>query len=330
MQKLIVQKEEAGQRLDRFLLRYMEQAGSAFIYRMLRKKNITLNGKKAEGSERLAENDTVTLFLSDETVDKFRTQKKETPAAAKPEGIRLDVVYEDADVLIANKPYGLLTQKAAAEDYSLNDLILDYLRETETGRERGTGFTPSVCNRLDRNTSGLVTAGKSLAGSRFLNGLFRERTVDKYYVSVVCGRVEKAVRLSGWLAKDEATNTVTVSAAPREGADRIVTEIVPKRFYNGFTLVGLKLLTGKSHQLRAVMQSIGHPVLGDPKYGDEKINAAVRGSFPLRRQLLHAETLVFPELSGDFARLSNRRFTAPLPQDFASAVKALGLESEHG
>lgn len=348
MVKLVIHKNEAEQRLDKFLLKYLDKAGTSFLYKMLRKKNITLNGKRAEGSERLKENDEVTLFLSDETVAIFRSEGKasEAQAAVKPTGIRLDIVYEDEDVLLINKPAGLLSQKAAAEDVSVNDAVVEHVRNLQAAErsergaagsakpegtaspldDRAEAFTPSICNRLDRNTSGLITAGKTLAGLQFLSEQFRSRRVDKYYLALVSGVMEKALQVKGWLLKDEASNRVTVLRQPKEGADRIETEIHPLQSNGAYTLVKLKLLTGKTHQLRAVLADLGHPVIGDPKYGSEEANRAIRRLMPLRVQLLHAWELDFPELEGRFARLSKRRFQAPLPAAFKKCLSLLDLD----
>lgn len=349
MVKLVIHKNEAEQRLDKFLLKYLDKAGTSFLYKMLRKKNITLNGKRAEGSERLKENDEVTLFLSDETVAKFRSENKAAKAqsAVKPTGIRLDVVYEDEDVLLINKPAGLLSQKAATEDVSVNDAVVEHVRnllaagrpeggtsggDPKQGKaaspkdDRAEAFTPSICNRLDRNTSGLITAGKTLAGLQFLSEQFRNRRVEKYYLALVSGVMEEDLQVKGWLQKDEASNRVTVLRQPREGADRIETEIHPLQNNGAYTLVKLKLLTGKTHQLRAVLADLGHPVIGDPKYGSEEANRAIRRLMPLRVQLLHAWELDFPQLEGRFARLSKRRFQAPLPAVFKKCLRLLDLD----
>ena len=340
MVKLVIHKNEAEQRLDKFLLKYLDKAGTSFLYKMLRKKNITLNGKRAEGSERLKENDEVTLFLSDETVARFRSETKaeEAQAAVKPTGIRLDIVYEDEDVLLINKPAGLLSQKAAAEDVSVNDAVVEHVRDLQAaGRsehdataslqdDRAEAFTPSICNRLDRNTSGLITAGKTLAGLQFLSEQFRSRRVGKYYLALVSGVMGKDLQVKGWLQKDEASNRVMVLRQPREGADRIETEIHPLQNNGDYTLVKLKLLTGKTHQLRAVLADLGHPVIGDPKYGSEEANRGIRRLMPLRVQLLHAWELDFPELEGRFARLSKRRFKAPLPAVFKKCLSLLDLD----
>ena len=330
MVKLVIHKNEAEQRLDKFLLKYLDRAGTSFLYKMLRKKNIILNGKKAEGSERLAEGDEVTLFLSEETLTKFRSGKQSVPAAAKPTGITLDIVYEDEDILLINKPAGLLSQKAAAEDVSLNDAVVEHVLRGQEKQERRDAFTPSVCNRLDRNTSGLVTAGKTLAGLQFLSECFRKRTVDKYYLALVAGEMKEDLHLVNYLVKDEAKNQVTVYRSPRLGASRVETEVHPVGGNAALTLVKLKLLTGKTHQLRAVLADLGHPVMGDPKYGNKTLSGWLRDWSPYRYQLLHAWKLEFPELEGRFSRLSGKSFTAPLPAAFAAVLDKLELEVPNG
>ena len=328
MVKLIIHKNEAEQRLDKFLLKYLDQAGTSFLYKMLRKKNITLNGRKAAGGEHLKEGDEVTLFLSDETIAKFHSPEKPAPTSQvkKPAGLKPDIIYEDEDLLFLSKPAGLLSQKAAPEDYSVNDLVLDYIRRNQNAEERSAAFTPSVCNRLDRNTSGLITAGKTLAGLQFLSGCFRNRSVDKYYLALVCGVMDKNLHLSGWLIKDEKTNRVSILKSPQEDADAIETELMPLENNGSYTLVKLKLLTGKTHQLRAVLADLGHPVIGDPKYGDETENRRIRALMPLRFQLLHAWELSFPKLEGRFERLGGKDFYAPLPAPFRKCLNILNLK----
>ena len=179
MRELTIRTNEAGQRLDKFLVKYMPLAPKSFFYKMMRKKNITLNGKKASGQERLAEGDTVKLFLSNETIDKFTKtdtvlQKSITPVA------ELDILYEDQNTIFINKPAGMLSQKAAKDDISLVEYVIGYLLESRqiTEDELHT-FHPSVCNRLDRNTSGIVAAGKTLAALQELSAMFRERSLKK-------------------------------------------------------------------------------------------------------------------------------------------------------
>ena len=158
MQKLKVASNEAGQRLDKLLSKYLSQAGKGFLYKMMRKKNITLNGKKAAGNEKLEEGDTVKLFLSEETIEGFREKTKR----AVHTGAKLDILYEDEQVMLINKPAGMLSQKAEKGDISMVEHLISHLLDTgEVTEEMLKTFRPSLCNRLDRNTSGIVAAGKT-------------------------------------------------------------------------------------------------------------------------------------------------------------------------
>ena len=220
MVELIIREKEAGQRLDKYLHKYLKEAGTGFLYKMLRKKNITLNGKKATGNEILNCGDAVKLFLADETILKFggilagcqgnedgwgKNEYKKAYEQFKD----LNIVYENHHILVVDKPSGILTQKAAPEDVSLNEWLIGYLLDKGalTEEELHT-FKPSVCNRLDRNTSGMVICGKTLAGSQKMGELLKDRSLHKYYQLYVKGNVRTGARIEGYLKKDERTNTV--------------------------------------------------------------------------------------------------------------------------
>ena len=193
MRELVISKYEAGQRFDKFLAKYMELAPKSFFYKMMRKKNITLNGKKAAGNEKLEKGDTVKLFLSEETIEGFREKKKR----AVHTGAKLDILYEDEQVMLINKPAGMLSQKAEKGDISMVEHLISHLLDTgEVTEEMLKTFRPSLCNRLDRNTSGIVAAGKTLQGLQMLSGLFKERTLHKYYLCIVKGVIKKKNRMS--------------------------------------------------------------------------------------------------------------------------------------
>ena len=182
MRLLTVGTNEAGQRLDKLLAKYLNQAGKGFLYKMLRKKNITLNGKKCDGSERLKEGDEIRLFLADETIEKFSGSREPlSPTASKqPAGPPLSIVYEDDHILLLNKPVGILSQKAKETDISMVEMVISYLLDSGQLREEELKtFRPSVCNRLDRNTSGLIAAGKTLAGLQMLSHVLKDRTIQK-------------------------------------------------------------------------------------------------------------------------------------------------------
>lgn len=335
MKKIVVSKNEAGQKLLKLLAKYLNAAPQSFLHKMLRKKNITLNGKKADGSELLRETDEVCLFLSEETIASFQGKNSENTTAVeqkkttkKPKELSdIRVMYEDEDVLILNKPAGVLSQKAVPEDYSLNEWVIDYLLDQgKLSKEALQTFRPGVCNRLDRNTSGLITAGKSLAGLQTLSELFKERTVHKDYLCIVQGAVKNASRLQGYLEKDDRTNKVTVEAKKRsEESSYIETEYTPVTANGKYTLLRVRLITGKTHQIRAHLASVGHPLLGDAKYGMPAENRQLRNRFGLKYQLLHAAYLEFPETLSACEELSGRKLSAPVPQQFLRIAKELGV-----
>ena len=195
MRMLTVSKNEAGQRLDKLLAKYLNLAGKSFIYKMMRKKNITLNGKKCDGSEHLTEGDEIKLFLAEETIEKFSEVKIQ-----KVQKKKLDIVYEDEHILLINKPSGMLSQKAKETDESLVEYLIDYLLDSgKLKKEDLACFRPSVCNRLDRNTSGIVAAGRSLPGLQIMSEVIKDRSLGKYYVCVVRGIVKGEARIEGWL-----------------------------------------------------------------------------------------------------------------------------------
>lgn len=329
MREIVIEKNEAGQRLDKFLAKYMNEASKSFFYKMMRKKNITLNGKKCEGNEKLAEGDVVKLFLAEDTIEKFSSVQVQ-----EVKKVDLDILYEDDEIILVNKPAGMLSQKAKETDESLVEYLIDYLLESGKLTENGLrAFRPSVCNRLDRNTSGIVAAGKSLAGLQMLSGVFKDRSIHKYYQCLVSGEIRDVKTVDGWLLKDEKKNQVrilTEAEARRFGGrggdeepKRIRTKYEPIATDGRFTLLRVTLLTGRSHQIRAHLASLGHPIVGDSKYGGvSKVNPSGR---TVKYQLLHSYRLEFPKLAEPFAYLSGRVFEAPMPGYFGSVLKETGI-----
>ena len=331
MREIVIEKNEAGQRLDKFLAKYMNEASKSFFYKMMRKKNITLNGKKCEGNEKLAEGDVVKLFLAEDTIEKFSSVQVQ-----EVKKVDLDILYEDDEIILVNKPAGMLSQKAKETDESLVEYLIDYLLGSGKLTERGLrAFRPSVCNRLDRNTSGIVAAGKSLAGLQMLSGVFKDRSIHKYYQCLVSGEIRDVKTVDGWLLKDEKKNQVRILTEAEEkrfvgrGGDeepkRIRTKYEPIATDGRFTLLKVTLLTGRSHQIRAHLASLGHPIVGDFKYGGvSKVNPSGR---TVKYQLLHSYRLEFPKLAEPFVYLSGRVFEAPLPGYFGSVLKETGIRS---
>lgn len=328
MRSITVGKNEEGQRLDRILVRLLPNAGKGFIFKMLRKKNIVLNGKKAEGSERLEFGDEIKMFFSEESFAKL-TGKETCPDYVNDGHNKLldkitdMIVYEDEDVIILNKPKGVLSQKAEKNDISLNEMLIAYmLGKGEINEEQMATFKPAMCNRLDRNTSGLICGGKTLKGLRGLSELLRSRDLDKYYLCIVKGKVENRQRIEGFLVKDEASNKVSVRPhlSKNTGEDiqgsKIVTEYKPLAYGEDCTLLEVKLITGKSHQIRAHLASIGHPLAGDMKYGDEKFNRKMLEQHKIRSQVLMAYRMVFPKDCGELGRLSGKEIKLDKSEEF--------------
>ncbi len=312
MREFTISDREAGQRMDKYLRRMLSAAPQSFVYKMLRKKNIVLNGAKASGSEILKAGDVLALYLSEETFTKFapafadekpeafspdsaeNKANREEKTGRSPKSDALDIVYEDEDILIFNKPAGLLSQKAKPGDDSANDRVISYLLDSgQITEEELRTFHPSVCNRLDRNTAGLLIAGKTMRGLRETAELLRGRELAKYYHALVAGAVEEEARLCGFLVKDEAGNRVRL-VAEGEG-DSIETAYRPLARYGDATLLEVRLITGKPHQIRAHLSSVGHPVLGDAKYGDADLNRALRQATGLTGQLLVSCRMEFPD-----------------------------------
>lgn len=327
MREIVIEKNEAGQRLDKFLAKYMNEASKSFFYKMMRKKNITLNGKKCEGNEKLAEGDVVKLFLAEDTIEKFSSVQVQ-----EVKKVDLDILYEDDEIILVNKPAGMLSQKAKETDESLVEYLIDYLLGSGKLTESGLrAFRPSVCNRLDRNTSGLIVAGKSLAGLQQMGELFKKRTLKKYYLCIVKGRITEPAHIRGYFVKDEKTNRVSLSkggfSKDAKGLP-IETEYVPIAWNEEMTLLKVHLITGRTHQIRAHLASTGHPLLGDYKYGFKKWNDRYKKEWKIEDQVLHAYQLTMPGMKKELENLSGKTFYAKVPEVFWKLIKETAWE--HG
>lgn len=323
MKEFIINENEAGQRFDKYLGKLLREAPKSFFYKMLRKKNITLNGGRATGNEKISTGDHVKLFLSDETFGKF-AGVQETVARAHQ---KLDIVYEDDNILLINKPVGMLSQPADDKEPSLVEYLTGYLLESRAVTEASLHtFRPSVCNRLDRNTSGLVAAGKSLAGLQELSSLFHDRSLHKFYRCLVNGVIKNEKYIKGYLHKDEKCNKVTVQETETSGALPIETRYRPLGGNGTVTLLEVELITGRTHQIRAHLAGTGHPLIGDYKYGRRTLNDEYCRKYGLKSQLLHAYRLEIPEIEGRLSYLSGKEFTAPLPYLFQKILKEEHVE----
>ena len=365
MKQFVIGKSDEGQKLKKILFRILDKAPQSFTYKMLRKKNITLNDKKASGDEVLCNGDIVKLYLADDTFLNFSSVKDVVDTFLKPGTVtdekasrttsndtriqdktnqdiktrgaqnqdngnqyinrttklheikalsENDIIYRDDDIMLINKGYGILSQKARADDVSINEMMLAYL--SKNGLWVSSTMKPSICNRLDRNTTGIILAGVSIKGLQLLTEAVRERKLDKYYRTICYGRFEKRKLVRSYLSKDEKNNKVNImsereyvtSGSPKNYSP-IETEYSPVSYSEDgkLTLLEVKLITGKSHQIRAQLASLGYPIIGDRKYSQ---NAGFPG---LKSQLLHAYKISF----GDGCdKYSGRVFTCPYPEWF--------------
>lgn len=346
MKQIEVSRADAGQRLDKYLRRIFPEMGSGFLYKMLRKKNITLNTKKASGSELIKEGDWIQCFFSEETFLKFsgriRTGCEIQNASSIAKSTEYEkayrelkgivVIYEDEHILLLNKPAGILSQKAKKDDLSLNEWMLGYLLDGDKIRVTDlTHFKPSVCNRLDRNTSGIVICGKTLAATRMISQMLKDRSLHKYYRTYVHGKLEGTETLTAWHRKEASDNhadiSFQISEQEKDACDEIITTYHTLKTTGQYSYLEIELITGKTHQIRAHMAAYGHPIVGDKKYVElyrkktgEKINPATGHGYP-RFQLLHAYRLKFPLMKGDWEYLSGKEFICKEPEAFLTFQK---------
>ncbi|MCR4908949.1 MAG: RluA family pseudouridine synthase [Lachnospiraceae bacterium] len=326
MREFKIGEAEEGQKLMNYTKRLLPGAPEPFLYQMFRKKYIELNGRKAAGKEILKTGDTVRYFFSGETWDKFSSKggKKAAPETKTDPALLREfkkrILFENDGVLILNKKAGWLSQSDGSPDISVNDLLLIY---TEKLRANST-VKPSVSNRLDRNTSGIMLCGKTAAALKELSELMRSRSLKKFYDCIVVGERVPEGEIKGYLKKDQKKNTAEFRENPFAGADEVGTVFKKKGRIEAkgikLTLLEAELLTGKPHQIRSVLLYYKTPIIGDPKYFTDSSAEASR-ALGLNRQLLHSSRILFPKLKGTLGSLSEKKFEAPLPEDMLRLCK---------
>ena len=277
MRRYTIEKNDAGQRVDKFLSKAVKTLPPSLMYKYIRLKRIKVNSKRCEISQKLAVGDIVELYINDEFFDAPAPEElfKKAPTD-------IEIVYEDENIILIDKPVGLLVHEDDSESCdTLINRILHYLYDKgEYDPERENSFTPALCNRIDMNTSGIVIAAKNAESLRIMNQKIKDRELKKLYICAVHGTPkQKSATLKNYLVKDEKLNKVTVYNTPRPNAKTIITGYKVLHSTGRYSLVEVDLLTGRTHQIRAHMAHIGHALVGDTKYGTNAMNKDVSLKF---------------------------------------------------
>lgn len=321
MIELNVEKNESNQRVDRFLKKYLENASQGFIYKMLRKKNIKINGNRAKPEDMIQEGDLIQLYLSDETIHKFRKEKKFTSS-----GLKLDIIYEDDNIVLINKAAGVLSHGTGdrTEKFEENivDALITYLiRKGDYVPRVEKTFKPAISNRLDRNTSGIVIGVKNYNALKVINKTIKEGSIKKFYMTIVKGEIKNSFFDTTYMIKNKEKNLVRIVAEDMEGAKDVKTNFQVIKVNGGFTLLEVELITGRTHQIRSHLASLGYPIIGDRKYGNKDLNERFKSQYGIENQILHGYKLEFYGLIGELEYLNNKSFEAPLDETFANIKK---------
>lgn len=332
MVKITAGPNDAHRRLDRFLRQYFDKAPLSLIYKMIR-KDVKVNGKRQSRETLLEEGDEICVYMTEEQADALRSTRRTWHVRKQ-----FRVLYEDDQVLFTGKPFGLLTHGDRHEKKNtLVNQVEGYLMEKgDFVPDRENHFRPAAVNRLDRNTTGIVVFGKTQEALRTYTALMRDKeAVDKEYLAIVTGRIDAPLTLRDRMVRDERDNRSVLleSSAAENGAQEgdaqdgkwMETIVTPLAAGTEYTLVRVRILTGRTHQIRLHLSEAGHPILGDPKYGDPKKNAKAKEKYGVRGQLLHCAAMRFHD-----GPLAGKTVECPPPDTFTRIQKALFKEKATG
>lgn len=315
--QIVIGPNEAGQRLDKFLRKYLKEVPLSRIFKGIRKGDIKVNSKKQKEKYSLELGDIVEIKYMD--ID--NTAKKEKKINKVDTG-SLKIIYEDDNLLLLEKWPGVLVHsdkkngEATLTDYALSHLFTkgDYDPSQEIT------FTPASCNRLDRNTSGMVIFGKNFESLKCLNEMIRDRKIEKYYTALVKGKLADG-EYTAYISKDQDNNLSSVFAEEKKGTAKIMMKVKTMQTNGAYSLLELELITGKSHQLRAHLAFLGNPIIGDPKYGDKKLNSFFDNKYGLNYQYLYAYKLIFRDTPSKLRYLEDKTIAQSLPPIFRRIKK---------
>lgn len=325
MEEIVVQAAADGQRVEKFVRKWLCEAPLSYIFKAFRKKDVKVNGHWVKREHILHAGDVVRVYLSKEQLADF---SKPRPAVKR--NLDIPIAYEDENVLIVDKPAGLLVMgDDKGSSNTLVQKVLDYLYFKGEFNPADTSFVPAPAHRLDRNTAGLVCFGKTDAGLKALEELFKERKdIKKSYLALVKGRFDRTIEISVPLKKDSKKGLVEACSIVNGGKPAI-TVVHPVEDLGDVSLVECELLTGRTHQIRVHLAYVGRPIVGDGKYGDFEMNRVFAEKYGWRNQFLRAERLAFGELKGVLSPLSGREFSSPLSRKEADLINSLREERKN-
>ena len=320
MKNFIITEKENGITLEKYLKKILNNAPLSFIYKTLRKKDVKVNGHWQDGKYTLSVGEEVSIFISDEKYNDFTS-----PLGVQPNNLIVPwIIYEDKNVLIINKPRNILVQADASGDKALDQMVIEYLMyKGEYDPLNNIGFKPGPAHRIDRNTSGIVVFGKNRDTLAYLSELIKNHEkIEKHYISLVVGEIKEDGVVEAPLRKNFSTKKVVVCPI-KDGAKPAKTIYHVLDTFNGYTLLELTLVTGRTHQIRVHMSYIRHHVVGDTKYGDFKINNKIEKEYGFKNQFLHANEIIFGQLEKPLSYLSNKKFLADMPKEFSDLIDKL-------
>lgn len=305
---------EENQRLDRFIRKYMKDESLSNIYKLLRKGKVTVNGRKAEESYRLVKGDAVEIYAES------GIRKTEVLNRAD---MNFSIVYEDKNIIAVDKPPGLILHPDNLHrENTLVDQVIYYLyKNNQYDPENSITFRPASVNRLDLNTGGIVIFAKNYPSLMSLNEMMRKRMMDKYYICIVKGEIVSEKEVSAHYIKDPKANKAKILYDGEDEGKAIHTRFIPLKWGGGYTLLEVDLITGRSHQIRAQLSSMGNPIAGDVKYGDDSTNRKFREAYGLKGQFLYAYRLFFKEALLDLKYLEGLSLKTGLPEKYKRIIR---------
>lgn len=323
MKKILIDKASSLQRVDKYVKKYLSDAPLSFIYKLFRKKDVKINGHWVKGDYVVQEGDELSIYVTDTQLEEFN-KPKEVSLTSFPK----EIIYEDDNVIIVNKPKGLLVHGDKNEKtHTLANQVLSYLiNKGEYNPRINDTFTPAPAHRLDRNTSGLVVFGKNINSLQILEDLFKDKNnIEKHYYALVCGQVVKGGSIDKPLKKD-ANNGLVRICPISEGGKSAKTLYTPVSITSDYTLLDIVIVSGRTHQIRVHMASLGYHVVGDGKYGNFLTNREFNKLFNYDSQFLHAYKLIFKNIKGNLSYLSNKEFVAPIGEKEQNILLTLGIK----